>query len=112
PCASCPGRCQATKVGGKPRGRARLDLRGGDFEGKSWMWSTPWSRQEQRKRPPRMFQIDVSRLPLEYWYCVIVLVLAGLFGVRMRREPWAAPFIAVLATIAGWYMVEPVYFPD
>jgi hypothetical protein len=39
-------------------------------------------------------------------------VLAGLFGVRMRREPWAAPFIAVLATIAGWYMVEPVYFAD
>src|SRR6478735_12337474 len=59
-----------------------------------------------------MFQIDIARLPLEYWFCAIVLVLAGLFGIRMRREPWAAPFIAVLATIAGWYMVEPVYFAD
>lgn len=59
-----------------------------------------------------MSEIDVSRLPLEYWFCAIVLVLAGVFGVRLRREAWAAPFIAVLATITGWYMVEPVYFAD
>src|SRR5260221_570873 len=57
-----------------------------------------------------MSDIDVSRLPLEYWLCAIFLVVVCAFAVRQRRELWAPPFIAVLGTIAAWYMVEPLYF--
>src|SRR5258708_10544506 len=59
-----------------------------------------------------MFDIDVARLPLEYWLCAIVLAAACAFAVRLRRELWSPPFIAVLGTIAAWYMLEPLYFED
>ena len=59
-----------------------------------------------------MFDINVVRLPLEYWLCVVFLALAFAFAVRQRREIWAAPFIAVLGTITAWYLVEPIYFED
>jgi hypothetical protein len=59
-----------------------------------------------------MFDVDITRLPLEYWLCIVVIALAGAFSFRMRREAWAAPYIAVLGTVAAWYMVEPIYFDD
>jgi hypothetical protein len=59
-----------------------------------------------------MFDINVVSLPLEYWLCAIVLAVACAFAVRLRGEIWAPPFIAVVGTIAAWYMVEPIYFED
>src|SRR5258708_17920616 len=59
-----------------------------------------------------MFQIDVTSLPLEYGLCAAILFVTCLFAVRLRSQLWAPPFIAVLGTIAAWYMVEPIYFED
>lgn len=59
-----------------------------------------------------MSEVDILRLPVEYILCALMFAVAGAVAVKMRRESWAPPFIAVLATIAAWYMVEPIYFED
>jgi hypothetical protein len=59
-----------------------------------------------------MFEVDVLRLPVEYILSIVVLGMACAFAVKMRHETWAPPFIAVLGTIAAWYMIEPLYFED
>jgi oligosaccharide repeat unit polymerase len=59
-----------------------------------------------------MYQIDIGRLPLEYWLCAILLMLAFVFAVRLRYLLWVPPFLAVLGTVAAWYMIEPIYFDD
>jgi oligosaccharide repeat unit polymerase len=51
-------------------------------------------------------------LPLEYWLCAILIAAAVALAVRQRHVAWVPPFVAVLGTIAGWYMVEPLYFRD
>src|SRR5258706_11011991 len=51
-------------------------------------------------------------LPLEYWLCAALIVPSIALAVRQRHLAWAAPFVAVLGTVGGWYMVEPLYFSD
>src|SRR5258708_32367491 len=53
---------------------------------------------------------DVTALPLEYWLCFFLIVVAGLFALRQRHLLWVPPFIATLATVFAWYMIEPVYY--
>jgi oligosaccharide repeat unit polymerase len=55
---------------------------------------------------------DVTALPLEYWLCAVLIVVAGLFALRQRHLLWVPPFIATLATVFAWYMIEPVYYED
>lgn len=59
-----------------------------------------------------MFGTTATFLPVEYWLCAVVLAAATVFALGIRREAWAAPFVAVLGTIAAWYMLEPFYFED
>jgi hypothetical protein len=55
---------------------------------------------------------DVVSLPLEYWLCAMLIAASIALGVRQRQVPWMAAFIAVVGTVGGWYMVEPLYFAD
>jgi oligosaccharide repeat unit polymerase len=54
----------------------------------------------------------IDTLPLEYWICGVIIASAIAFSVRHRDVHWVPPFVAVLGTVAGWYMVEPIYFFD
>jgi oligosaccharide repeat unit polymerase len=54
----------------------------------------------------------IAYLPLEYWLCVVLIAVSCLMGLRHRDKLWIPSFLAVLATVAGWYMVEPLYFED
>lgn len=53
-----------------------------------------------------------SFLPLEYWLCAVLIVASIALAVRQRHVAWVAPFVAVLGTVGGWYMVEPLYFSE
>ena len=54
----------------------------------------------------------IDFLPLEYWLCAVLLVASIALAVRQRHVAWVAPFVAVLGTVGGWYMVEPLYFSE
>jgi oligosaccharide repeat unit polymerase len=58
------------------------------------------------------FEIEITRLPLEYWLCAMFLAVSVALAIRQRHELWGPPFIAVLGTIVAWYMVEPLYFEE
>ena len=55
---------------------------------------------------------DIMSLPLAYWLCLLLVFGGGAYALFRIGQPWSAPFIAVLGLVAGWYMIEPVYFPD
>jgi oligosaccharide repeat unit polymerase len=61
-----------------------------------------------------MFEISAAAnyLPLEYWLCAILIATSCALAIRQRQELWVAPYLAVLGTVAGWYMVEPLYFEE
>ena len=56
--------------------------------------------------------MNIILLPFEYWLCLFWLVAATAYASMQIREPWAPPFMAVLATVVGWYMTEPLLFDD
>ena len=60
----------------------------------------------------QLFENDWSSLPLEYWLCAILLIVATVVALRQRHLLWVPPFLAVIGTIAAWYMVEPLYYDD
>src|SRR5258706_13888033 len=60
----------------------------------------------------QLFENNWSSLPMEYWLCAILLIVATVVALRQRHLLWVPPFLAVIGTIAAWYMVEPVYYDD
>ena len=54
----------------------------------------------------------VIDLPLTYYLAVGVFVILLIYGILYAKTPWGAPYCVVLCTIAGWYFIEPFYFPE
>tara|TARA_B100000929_G_scaffold105289_1_gene83337 strand:- start:1157 stop:2539 length:1383 start_codon:yes stop_codon:yes gene_type:complete len=50
--------------------------------------------------------------PLSYYLCLIVVALLSVEVSLRPNTPWRMPFLTVLGTIAVWYLIEPVYFPE
>jgi hypothetical protein len=59
-----------------------------------------------------ILDVEFSRLPLPYWLCAALIIVALVFAVRQRHLLWVPAFVGVLGTVAAWYMVEPLYFED
>jgi oligosaccharide repeat unit polymerase len=51
---------------------------------------------------------------LPHSYYVSVILVSGLFlwGTFQIRRNWSLPFLTFLATVAIWYLVEPIYTPE
>lgn len=58
------------------------------------------------------FDVEVTRLPMEYWLCATFLAASIALATRQRHQLWGPPFIAVLGTVAAWYLIEPLYFNE
>jgi hypothetical protein len=54
----------------------------------------------------------MNKLPESYYLAVGLCFIHIIFAIINRKQAWALPFGAVVATVGGWYLVEPVYFPE
>jgi oligosaccharide repeat unit polymerase len=54
----------------------------------------------------------VANIPDTYYVSIGLIVVFAAFGLSSIRTNWAVPYLAVLGTIAGWYLIEPIYFSD
>lgn len=59
-----------------------------------------------------LLQVDIAHFPLQYWLSLLCLLGGSIYALRRIAQPWSPPFLAVLAMVAGWYMIEPVYLPE
>src|SRR5665213_1174182 len=48
-------------------------------------------------------------LPLPYYLCVVALVVFSWRAWQARDEGWGVPMLAVLGTVAAWYLGDPLY---
>lgn len=51
-------------------------------------------------------------MPITYYLAVILCSAMLLFGVALSKRESRMPYGAALATIAAWYVVEPIYTPE
>lgn len=51
-------------------------------------------------------------LPLSYYVALLITLIATAFGILNIRRTWSLPFLAVVATFAMWYLVEPITTPE
>lgn len=52
---------------------------------------------------------SLSLLPLPYYLCVAVFVIFAWQAWQARDEGWGVPLLAVLGTVAAWYLGDPLY---
>lgn len=43
---------------------------------------------------------------------MLCLLGGSVYALSRLARPWSPPVIAVLGMVAGWYMIEPIYFPE
>ena len=55
------------------------------------------------------FQVETFSYPLPFWLCCGAIVAFGTYFFVMREEGWGIPALAVLGTIAVWYVGDAIY---
>ena len=53
--------------------------------------------------------MDISLLPFPFYLCVLALVFFGWQAWMARDQAWGIPMLTVLATVATWYLGDPLY---
>jgi oligosaccharide repeat unit polymerase len=51
-------------------------------------------------------------LPETYFLSVALAAILLVYGTLKLRTSWGGPYLATVVTIAAWYLIEPLYFPD
>lgn len=51
-------------------------------------------------------------LPITYFLSVLCFACALLLGLLRLNKPWGVPYVAVVLTVAAWYLIEPLEFAD
>jgi len=47
--------------------------------------------------------------PFPFWLCVLGMAALGAYFIAVREEGWGIPALAVLGTVAVWYIVDALY---
>ena len=53
--------------------------------------------------------MDIPFLPFPFYLCVLALVFFGWQAWQARDLAWGIPVLTVLATVAAWYLGDPLY---
>ena len=53
--------------------------------------------------------MDTFSLPVPFYLCVLALVFFGWQAWNARDQAWGIPMLSVLATVAAWYLGDPLY---
>jgi hypothetical protein len=51
-------------------------------------------------------------MPETYFISIALAATLLVYGALNLRKSWGIPYLAVVVTIAAWYLIEPLYFPD
>jgi len=52
---------------------------------------------------------ETASLPLPYYLCLIAAFALMIQGWQMRMDGYGIPMIAVIGTVAAWYLYDPLY---
>jgi hypothetical protein len=50
-------------------------------------------------------------LPETYFISIVLVVILLVYGALNLRTSWGISYLAVVVTIAAWYLLEPLYLP-